>query len=238
MSLSMQAVDVMIYIEQIYHESGDVPTNEKLAEVTGVGLDTIRNYWQNEDFRKALQARGIVADCITDTKALTYAQLMMANMLMNPTDKRSLRDKVKDPSVAAFDLTVQQVQGWMRSGFFQDHLRKRGQALYAGAEPAAYKNFVSAIEAGDQKAITQYFEMKGIYNPRVNIEVNVSMILARIVEIVTRHVKDPVTLQCIATELDGLDLGGQRGLPEMVETEVLAELVDVPVVSSKTQFII
>lgn len=207
MPLTNLALDVLTYIEQIYYETGELPTNEKLSEMTGVSLDKVKNYWKDADFRNAIAARGMILDGVDDSKALTMPQLLVANMLMNPSDRRSMREKLKDPSLVAFEISAQQVAGWMRSTAFQDHLRKRAHGLFGGAEPAAYKNFVSAIEAGDQKAIAMYFEMKGIYNPKIQVDINISSVLLRVVEIVSNHVKDPATLQLIANDLDGLDIG-------------------------------
>lgn len=215
MGLTQNGIDVLTYMEQVYYEAGEFPTNEKLAEVVGITVDTVKNYWKDPDFRNAVAARGLMVDGVDDSKALTMPQLMVANMMMNPSDRRSMREKLKDPSLVAFGVTVQQVNGWMRSSIFQAHLTKRAHALFGGAEPAAYKNFVSAIEGGDQKAIQLYFEMKGIYNPRLQVDVNISSVLTRVVEIIAIHVKDPATLQRIANDLDGLDIGVPSGTPEL-----------------------
>ncbi len=233
MALTMQGVEAITYIEQVYYECGEIPTVEKTAEVTKISLPTIKKFWEDPDFRAAILARGIVANNTTDTQALTYPQLMLANMLMNPSDKRSMREKLKDPSLTNFNITVQQANGWLRSGFFQDHLRKRAQALFGGAEAAAYKGFVSAVEGGDMKAIQMFFEMKNIYNPRLQVDVNISSVVVRIVEIVSNHVRDPAILQAIANDIDGLELGVAGSITETVPPTPEA----IPV-SSKTQFTI
>lgn len=236
MALTMQAVEALTYIEQVYYECGEIPTAEKIAEVTRINVVTIKAYWEDPDFRKAVLARGIVANATTDTQALTYPQLMFANMMMNPSDKRSVREKVKDPSLEGFGITVQQANGWMRSGFFQDHLRKRALALFGGAEASAYKGFVSAVESGDMNAIKMFFEMKNIYNPRVQVDFNISSVVVRIIEIVSNHVKDPGTLQAIANDIDGLELGVlTTGATESVAPTTSREAIPV---SSKTQFTI
>ena len=218
MGMTSYMVDALTFIEQIYFEEGQVPTPLAVAEACGLQEATVEGYWKNVDFRNAVQARGIPLAGKETTRALTYEQLMMANMLMNPADRRSLRQKIEDPSVAAYNLTVQQVNGWLRSKTFKDHLQKRSEALFGNAEPAAYKNFVAAIESGDQKAIALYFEMRGIYNPRLQVDVNISTILVRVVEIVSKHVRDPAILAAIAEEMDGLDVGAAaapRGIPEL-----------------------
>lgn len=206
MSLSEEMVDVLTYIEQCFWEDNNaIPTNEKVSEVTGVSLSTIRSYWENPDFRAALNARGVSFSNTSDSKALTFHQLMVANMLMSTGDPRSLREKLK--SIDGVTITPQQVQTWMRQPAFQEHLRKRGEALYEGADHSAYKALVMAMERGDMKAVQLFFEMKGIYNPRVNVEVNVHSVLARVVEIIQINVKDPVTLQNIADGIDSILMG-------------------------------
>lgn len=218
MSLSSTMVEGLTFIEQVYYEEGKVPSEDAIAEVVGVRVVTVQGWWKNDVFCNAVMARGIPLAGKEATRALTYEQLLMANMLMNPEDRRSLRAKCQDPAVAAYNITPQQVYGWMRSKTFKDHMEKRAKALFGQAEPAAYKNFVSHIESGDLKAIQLYFEMTGVYNPRLQVDVNISAILVRIVEIVSKYVKDPDTLAAIAEEMDGLDLGTpmpQRQMPEL-----------------------
>lgn len=231
MGLNALMLDALVFIEQIYYEEGKVPTSEAIAATCGLRIDDVREYWKNESFVAALGARGISTDQLESTKALTMPQLLMANMLMNPSDRRSMRQKVKDPSVASYDLSVQQVNGWLRSKTFQDHIQKRAEALFGHAEPAAYTNFVAAIEAGDQKSIQLYFEMKGIYNPRLQVDVNISSVLVRIVEIVSKHVKDPAILSAIATEMDGLDIGNNNsGMPMALPPVGILDSIFVPTV--------
>ncbi len=203
MSLSNEMVDVLTYIEQIFWEDNkDVPTNEKIAEATRVSLSSIEGYWKNPDFRAALNARGIVFSNDADSgRALTYEQLVVANMLMNIQDRRSLREKLQQhlPNV-----TPALVSTWMRQPAFQNHLRKRGETLYAGADSSAYLGLVKAIDGGDLKAIQLFFEMRGIYSPRVTHDVNVQSILARVIEIISVRVGDAATIQLIAEDIESL----------------------------------
>lgn len=204
MSLSQEMIDTLVYIEQVWWEDNKaVPTNEKIAEATGVSLNTITGYWKNPDFRAALNARGIAFANESDGKALTYEQLTVANMLMNVQDRRSLREKLK--AAEGLNVTPAQVAVWMRQPAFQQHLRRRGEALYEGADSSAYMALVKAIDGGDLKAVQLFFEMKGIYTPRQTVDVNVHAILSRVVEIISIHVADPAILQAIAQDLEQID---------------------------------
>lgn len=215
MSLSEEMIDVLTYIEQLWWEDNQqVPTNERISEVTGVSLQTIKGYWTNSDFRAALAARGVSFANTLDphARALTYHQLMVANMLMNVHDRRSMREKLK--AIPGVEITPAKVQAWMRQPAFQDHLRRRGETLFAGADHSAYLALVQAIDGGDLKAVQLFFEMKGIYTPRSSVEVNVHSVIARVVEVIQVHVKDPATLQAIAEGIEDV-LAGNAPAPQL-----------------------
>lgn len=207
MSLSNEMIDVLTFIEQIWWENNQtVPTDEKIAEATGVGLQTVKNYWKNSDFRAALNVRGVsFANELSAGKALTYAQLQVANMLMNIMDKRSLREKLQTAQLPG--VTPAQVGAWMRQPAFQEHLRRRAQDLYEGADVSANIALVKAIDSGDLKAVQLFMEMTGRYTPRSTVDVNIHAVLARVVEIVSMHVRDPAILEAIAVDMEALELG-------------------------------
>lgn len=215
MSLSNEMVDVLTYIEQVWWEDNqNLPTDEKIAEMTGVSIQTIKGYWRNPDFRAALYARGVkFANEPDSKKALTFEQLMVANMLMNVMDKRSLREKLK--AAEGLNVTPAQVGAWMRQPAFQAHLRTRSTSLFGDADTSANLALVKAIDAGDLKAVQLYFEMTGRYTPRSQVDVNVHAILARVIEIVSIHVRDPAILQSIAEDFDKLETGGHNQAPAL-----------------------
>ncbi len=219
--LSNEQVDVLTFLEQKFWEDGMIPTNEAAAEETGVSLVSIKRYWQDDLFRTALQARGVSQDNRPDKKALTMMQLMAANAMMNLWDRRSMREKCKE-----LKITPAELAGWMRQPAFQEHLKKRAATILDTAEPAAHRGLVQAIEAGDLKAITLFYEMKGIYNPRLQVDVNVSVVLTRVVEIVSKHVTDPAILMAIATDIEALEGGPAIGaaLPQAPLPEAAPEI--------------
>lgn len=206
MSLSNEMIDVLTYIEQVWWEDNKVmPTDEKISEVTGVGLQTIKNYWKSSDFRAALNHRGVSFVNDPDTgKALTMEQLLVANMLMNVLDKRSLREKLQ---AADIGVTPAQVGAWMRQPAFQEHLKRRSQNLFAEADTSANIALVKAIDNGDLKAVQLLWEMTGRYTPKQQVDVNIHSILARVIEIISIRVTDPATVESIAQDIEALLTG-------------------------------
>lgn len=199
MSLTDNEVKVVSLIEQRFWETGSIPTNEKLSEDLRIAIPTIQKYWKNGDFRQALMARGVNLAEDNDKGILTPPQVLLANVLMNTEDTRSVREKLK-----TLNISTVQYNGWLRQPAFSAYLRKRAETAFSASDHVAYQALINAVESEDVQALKLYFEMRQIYNPRVSVDVNVTVIMARIVEIVARHVTDENTLMAIAHDVEML----------------------------------
>lgn len=199
----------LTYIEQVFWEHGSIPTVEKISEATGVSEHSIKEYWKVDNFRKALGIRGVDFNPERSNHVLTATQLALANMLMNTTDQRSTREKLKE-----INVSTQQYNAWLRQAAFRDHLAKRGEELFKSSDHVAYKSLTSAVGAGDVTALKLFFEMRGIYNPKVDVNVNVTTLLIQVVEIIARHVTDPLTLSNIADDLESISSPGSASAQE------------------------
>lgn len=199
MALSEKQVEVVYFIEQKFWETGRIPTNEVIAERFAVALNTVKGWWQTGTFREALVKRGVDFNPEQSSDLLTPIQLQLANVMLNTHDNRSEREKLN-----SLDVTSQQYHSWLRQPAFQNYLRKRAEAMFSAADFKAFQALSAEAAGGDVSALKLFFEMRGIYNPRVQIDVNVEAILMRVVEIIATHVKDPGTLEAIANDLERL----------------------------------
>jgi hypothetical protein len=199
---SNEQIDVICAFEQTYWQTGKLPTNEKVSELTGVAVKTIEGYFKLDHFRNALLTRGIDLNPSRSEALLTLPQLELANRLLNVHDTRSVREKLQEAGV-----TSQQYHSWMRKPAFSAYLAQRAKDMFEASDHEAYNALVGAVRSGDMRAITLFFEMRNIYNPKMQIEVNIDVVLVRVVEIIARHVRDPQTLQAIADELEMLEIG-------------------------------
>ena len=208
MALTETEIRILNYVEQVWWEAGGVPTNERLIEDLAVTEDQIKNFWKKPIVTKALAARGIeLADADPSKGILTTPQIIMANMLLNLEDKRSTREKLKELSDAVGEeISTQKLAAWRRQPAFNAYLTKRAEELFKGSDPDAYAGLVQLVKQNDLGAIKTYFEMRGIYNPKVTVDVNVGLILTKIVEIVSRHVTDPEILEAIAEDVEKLEI--------------------------------
>lgn len=211
MALTNEQLKVLAYIEQVFWETGYVPSNEKIAHDLCMNKTAVQRYYENPDFRAAAIARGVDIDPDKSTRALEPKQILAANLMMNTLDKKNMREKLK-----MIGVTPQQFAAWKRQVPFQEYLKKRAEAVFHSSDPDAYLALAKAVESGDLNAVKLHFEMRGIYNPRLQVDVNIEGILVRVVDIVSKYVS-PEVLDKIADEFEGIMGPGMQALPQAVQ---------------------
>lgn len=214
MALTQIQAEAVYWIEQKFWETGLLVSNEKLSEHLDVNLGTVKGWWVSSDFREALVKRGVdLLDPSKSAEVLTPEQLQAANMMLNLHDTRSEREKLTE-----LNLTPQKWMAWLRQPSFQGYLRHRAEAMFSANDYKVFAALVGEASGGDVSAMKLFFEMRGIYNPRVQVDVNVEVFMVNVFEIITKHVKDPKVLEAIANDFEALETGapqtvGQRALP-------------------------
>lgn len=203
--LSDGAVKVLCFVEQTYWTHGAAPTQDAIVERLGLNKQTVKKYFENETFRTALRTRGVDLSPEQSNGLLTIQQLTLANMLLNLHDKKSVRQKLEDIGVSS-----QQYHVWLKDPAFSSYMRQRAEDLFQGKDHEVYIALLNNATGGDSKAIQLFFEMRGIYNPKLQVEVNLEQVLQKVIEIIARHVTDPATIAAIADDMDMLDTGAPR----------------------------
>lgn len=195
-SSQLEAINI---IEQVWFKYGALPTNERISETLGIDISLVGKWWNNNEFRLALVERGIDIRPQVSQDLLTPQQVKLANMLLNEHDKKSIRQKLEELKV-----TSQQYHAWLRQKAFKDYLIKRSEDLFAGSEWEGRQALMDTVRGGDIQAIKFYFELLGKYTPRMQVGFNIEGVLMQVVEVISKHVKEPLTLQLIANDIEKL----------------------------------
>lgn len=202
-SFTEDDLTILCYIEQYFWENdGEFPSQEIIVDTLKFSTEQVRKTFDRPRFREALIARGIVIDRRADG-VLTPVQLSLSNALLNVDDKRTIRQKLKD-----LNITVTQYNNWLQDPAFQNYMRKRSEHVFKITDGGAYRALAEQAESGDVQALKLFFEMRGLYSPRMNINLNVEGIIVQVVEIITKHVHDSEILDAIAADIDTLELKG------------------------------
>lgn len=187
-------------VEQIFWSTGDFPTIKALYERTSLLERDAKEFYEQPVVLECMQGRNLpVERLVKQDSPLTAQQLMVANMVLNLEDPMSLRQKLQ-----TLGVSVQKFNTWMRDPAFAGYMRSRTEAMFSNADGDAYLGLLQAVRDQDVPAIKLFFEMRGIYNPRVQVDINIELVLTKVVEILARKIDDPQLVMEIAGELEAL----------------------------------
>lgn len=111
-------------------------------------------------------------------------------------DKRPIRLKLKD-----INVTTHEYQEWLQQENFQRVLRKELDLRFKNLDIDAKLGLSRLILEGDLNAIKYYYEFTGLYRPQTETQVNLTVIIAKLMDVLVRHV-NPESLDTIASEIE------------------------------------
>lgn len=154
---------------------------------------TISKIMLTGEFRQALAYRGVEWD---PENGLSMEQQTALLKLSDPYDKRALSTKLKELGVP-----MPRFQAWLKQPLFFQIYNQHSQNAYREALPALRNRLISNAEAGDHKAIELVFAITNEWNPAQQSLEDARVIIMKIVEAITTHVKDPDVRKAILTDI-------------------------------------
>ena len=194
------------FLEQYWYTYGSVPTRAR-AEELGITNKLWDDSFKNGEFRKQCLERGISLrgleldldlppEPIWRQQMLTEEQLTVANVLLDITDTRSAKKKLQD-----LGISTAKYQSFLKDPTYQDYIQSRAESMLGENQHEAHIALVDRVRSGDMSAIKYYNEITGRYVPsRGESNINVTLILMQMLEIIQRHVRDLGTQELIAQE--------------------------------------
>jgi hypothetical protein len=185
------------FIEQYWYEYAGTPTVNQISLSTGLSENFIRDKMLDPDFQEALKNRGL--DILPTAQFLTPEQLATANMLLDFSDERTTRQKLN-----ALGISHRQYSAWLKQRAFKQYVTNRAEQLFGDAMPEAHLALVGNVKRGDLNSIKLFYEMSGRWSSKTIEETNIEFLMMKLIEIIQRHITDPVALAAIAEEIGGL----------------------------------
>lgn len=192
------------WIEEYWHENSGYPPVGRIKEEFPE-ID-YRELKEREEFKLALKNRGIHID-----RPSELTDEMVAAILAVTTyrDGRSTNAKLKD-----LGISLAQWQGWMKIPRFKKYFHARSKEVFDDSVDVAHKGLLKALDRGDVNANKFYMELTGRWTPTSTSEVNVKLVLARLIEVIQLFVDDPIKLQLIAVGFDAVMKGEPIPMPD------------------------
>lgn len=210
---------IKLYNEQVFYKTGHLPTNSDVQETFSRELASLDLEFFEilPELVKWTQDTGLLEQ--DANSFLEPKQFLVAQMFLNSSDRRSIRQKLKEANVSTSTWN-----NWRKSPVFLNYLRKEAQRRFGDADISADLELIKHVEDGNLDGIKYYNQMTGRYSsPEA---VNVARVLALMMEILVQYVSADV-LNKVAKELEGKIYGSllSQGYPqEVLEAKETVEI--------------
>jgi hypothetical protein len=195
--------EVIFYIERYHSVVGNNPPDSEILEYLNLSLgfkditqEKLEVLKGNKLFKASCDSRGLV---VRQRAALTDRQMAAASVMLNLIDRRSDEKKLRDIGVSSEEYAT-----WMQDNLFAQYMIERSEKMIANATHEAHIGLMRGVRQGNTNSIKLYYEMTGRYNPNEENQVNVRLLVSRILEAIQRRVRDPEVLNELAMDLTQL----------------------------------
>lgn len=202
--LTDSQMEMVFFIERFHAMQGETPTDEIMHKRFVLQVGELEEFKTHPLVAKSMAFRGITYPALADL--LNERQMAAVAVMTNFVDKRSDEKKLRD-----IGITTREWATWMLDDNFQKYLSQRSERMLQGAQHEAHLGLIKGMRNGNVASVKLYNEMTGRYNPEADNQVNVKLLLHSFIEVLQRHIKDPIQLHGIAGELMQIASGNAFG---------------------------
>lgn len=198
--LSEWQIEAVNFIEKQHNTTGAMPGDSAIIDHLRflkyqINSQHIAELKENPLFIASMKSRGINLE----DYVITQRQMAAAAVMLNLTDRRSDEKKLRDIGVS-----TEEFQTWIQNRNFAEYMRQRSELMIENSVHLAHMGLMRGVNQGNTASIKLYYEMTGRYNPNEENQVNVRLLIGRVLEAIQKHVRDPNTLNSLAIELSQL----------------------------------
>jgi hypothetical protein len=200
--LSPVARELVLFIERFHSLTGVAPERVGMTDYLvsighKVSATELTNILKDPLFKRSMDVRGIIMDSqYVANKKLTQRQMTAAAMMSSVVDRRSEGKRLSDLGISTTEWST-----WMLDETFVRYYEGRVEKMLANSVSAAHLGLMRGVNNGNVQAIKLLYEITNRYNPAQEDQVNVRVLLNRVIEVIQKHVKDPEILTNMAREL-------------------------------------
>lgn len=195
--LSIKFINKMLpWVENFWATKKRYPTTNEIIAQFGLPRDEVLYINSNKLWLNCLKRRGIRAPNVAEDFLSTKQQAAIA-VVTNFNDKRH-----KDLKLLSIGCSLEEYNGWLSDPTFKSALNARSDEVLNHIGVDANIGLANLIQKEDFRAIKFYFEITGkAASPEA---INVKQTMQILIEAVQKHVRDPATLEAIASEVNQL----------------------------------
>jgi hypothetical protein len=165
----------------------------KIPKATYAGL------MATPELKEALRYRGVPW---SDDSGLSIEQQMVLLKLTDPSDRRSLRVRLREMGVP-----FPTYQSWLKQPLFATLLNKRTKEAFADHLPDIRMALLSKATDGDIQAIDRVLAITGEWDPSAREVQNAREVVLKVVESVVKNIQDVDLRQLILADIQASVVG-------------------------------
>lgn len=123
-------------------------------------------------------------------------QAQVLALVLEPT-KESFQAKLRRAGINAATW-----MGWLNEPMFAEAVRVSSENLLGASQAAIHASVVSGASAGNVQAQRLYYELTGRHDPAKQQMQDLQNVVRLLLEVITRHVTDPIVLNRINNDMD------------------------------------
>lgn len=174
--MSDLAQDVLAAVETHYVIKRKLLSTSEIAERLDIDYETATRICAEPAFKQALKSKGF----ITESKfknSLSSQQVYCANMVTNRHDKASFRQKLD-----LCGVKISQYNSWMADPVFSKYVQEKSNIDFNSSDHLFQHSLLERVQEGDASALKLYAEIRGIFQNKVSVDVNINLVVEQLVE--------------------------------------------------------
>lgn len=195
--LTNEQWDMICYIEEFYKKENKFPALSKIVEFCSMEHVDVVDALNDPVVKTALTNRGIDWSPVRKGD-LSPTQIVVIETLLNISDSRPVSQKLK--ALGVYPATYNK---WKHDSKFMDAYRQAARDLYGKSIPELHTAVIKRAIDGDAAMMKTALAISGEWDDKRSVEaMNVQFVLMKVLEVIQKHVQDPIALTNIANEFE------------------------------------
>lgn len=196
-----------------------VPSVEEIAAHCNNRPKTISRVISTPEFKALMKARGYSFE---KGVKLTPEQYFAVSILTNPTNRKSMSEKLRSAGV-----TYAQYRAWLKQPHFREYLERISEDMLGEHIADVHTMVVNkALNNGDLTAAKMVYELTGRYDPNKQQITDLQGVIGLLLEVITRYVTDTSALQAIHRDIEAVMAGRTPKAIEQFDVSRISVPVD------------
>jgi hypothetical protein len=194
-----------------YSLDGSVPSIERIRYFCGTPGKTISIVIASQEFKDTMERRGYS----WESAKLSPEQEFAVGIITDPTRRGDMSQKLK-----AAGVSYSQYRAWMKDPHFKEFISQVGEKMLGEHIQDVHTSVMNRATNGDINAAKLVYELTGRYDPAKQQVTDLQAIVALLLEVITRHVRDTSVLAAISSDVE-LVMSGK--IPEALTSFSIAD---------------